>query len=680
MLLYATNIIAHGGRRIKRIIVILLMCIMIGIQPVMADVRDNVRQEGLQFAKPLETIMVDGPMFVDGSAFYVAGYIESDSRVAASLVFDVSSSTFISDGVTMRKVLATKDLKRLTVADPLFHGVGDTKEIIIASKYETQNVRNFASFSSLSQVERNLLDIFLNDYEEVMADVANVSILTQNILYPEDALEIVYRVSPPGIDVQTKDGFAGGRFSYEGFEELVSSYEDLYTDYSKLSSDLIAWAGGLKEYPPGTIIREKWEVEITKEGILEEVMLIEENGAQLKRDIDLREDVLLYPYEEQISEAQKRLGVKTPLPSKGVISTITGALVKIKKLIFGLFGLGALLLFSRKKSPFYILILVTMLLSIFSPSLSYGTTSGDIPTMNELISQKVELGETIPYSNLALNLSNSTIEELLFGFRLVLKGETVEVRGPYTYDGRPYYFVDVKREGVSTGNGFLVDAEKFRLVGDQRQAFQLLKTLVFADLLEKRSLYKGVEHELIEQQADATLQSPLDMFLANLSLNVKEGTVLEKSLVENPGFETLLDLTGHYVEAYVLIQNINQLVSQEEAERLTAGFSNKLFLLDAYSRAIRGLSTQEYLWGRIAQYRGRTLNRLPLIRQLSLMGLRPSKAQVAHDLTSDLIYDNIYLWRKGRITNPNIFARLAFREGTYTLPKVAANFTVNSSS
>lgn len=627
--------------------------------------------------------MVDGPIYVNGNSYYVADYVEPDSRVAASLVFDSLSGTFISDPEMIRKVLATKDLKKLTVADPLFYGAGDPAQIIEASKYETQNVRNFASFSSITPEEGNILEIFLEDYEDVMEDVANVSVLTQDILYPDDAIEVTYLVSPPAIDVQLKEGFSGGHFSYEGFEALVSSYETLRHNYRKLSSDLAAFAGGLPEYPPGTVIREKFEVQVTKEGILEEVRLIEENGEQIKSDIDLRKDILSYSYEEQIKEAQKRLGVN-PLPSAGILSAIARVLVKIKTLIFGLFGIGAFFLITGRRRPprqrFHIFLIGFVLAGLLMPALSYSAVVGDIPTMDELISQKVEAKEAIPYTNLASDLTDSEVEGLLFGFRLVLKGESVEVRGPYTHYGEPYYFFDIKKDGISTGNGFLVDAEKLRLVGDQRQAFQLLKTLLFADLLKKRPLYKGADAEHIQEQAKATLKSPLDIFLTNLSLNVAEGIALEEELIENPDFEILLNLTGHYIEAYVLIQNIRQLVDEKEAEKLTAGFSKKLYLLDTYSRATRGLSTQEYLQGRMAQYRGRTLNRLPLITQLSLMGLRPSKAQVAHDLTSDLIHDNIYLWRKGRVTNPNIFARLSFREGTFTVPQSVANLTSNSST
>jgi hypothetical protein len=665
----------------KKIIIIFIF--LITLQPTMADIKGSVRQKGLDHSKPLEVIMIDGPIYVEGGPYYVADYVKPDSSIAASLVYDLSSSIFISDPVIIRKVLATRDLKKLTVADPLFYGVGDPAQIIRASKYETQNVRNFASFSSITPEEKNILEVFLKDYEDVMMDVANTSAITQDILYPDDGVKVTYVISPPALDVQLKNGFSGGHFSYEAFENLVLSYESLYHNYRKLSSDLAAFAGGLPEYQPGAIIREKWEVQITKEGILEEVRLIEENGERINSDIGLRRDILSYSYDEQIKEAQKRFGINPPTQSSGIVSAIIGLVARFKALILGVFGIGAFLLISRERPPrqrLHVLVIGIVLVVLAVPVVSQSAAADDIPTMDELISQKVEANETIPYKNLASNLSDSEVEGLLYGFRLVLKGESVDVRGPYTHYGKPYYFFDVKKDTLSTGNGFLVDAENLRLVGDQRQAFQLLKTMMFADFLRKNSLYLDANPEVIEKHAKETLESPLDLFLTNLSLNVKEGIVLEEEFMENPDFETLLNLTGRYVEAYVLIQNIYQLIDEREAKRLTGDFSQKLLLLDAYSRATRGLSAQEYLQGRMAQYRGRTLNRLPLIGQLSLMGLRPSKAQVTHDLTSDLIHDNIYLWRMGRVTNPNIFARLSFREGTYTLPQSAGNLTSNSTT
>jgi hypothetical protein len=662
---------------------ILLICLLT-IQPVFADARDNVRKAGAEYAKPLEVIMVDGPMYANGHAYYVADYVNPDSIVAASLVYDTSSRNYVSDEETIRKVLATKDLKKLTTADPLFFALGDPSNLLFASKYETENVRNFAFFSSITPEERNILEIFLQDYEKVMEDVANVSTITQDILYWDNSLEIHYFNSPPSVEMELKEGFSGGRFSYEDFEKLVSSYDSLYNDYLKLSTDLAAFAGGLPEYQPGAIIREKWEVQITKEGILEEIELIEENGAQMRIDIDLRKDILSHPYTPQISEAAKRLGVNPNSSSKGVLSSITNVLIKFKTIIFGIFGIGALILFHRDRKPpekglQHILLAGTVLLSLIALPISYGDSLVKIPTMGELISQKVGINETVPYNNLAIGIDDNVVEELILGFRLMFKGETVEVRGPFNYYDKPYYFFDIKRENVSTGHGFLVDAEKYRLVGDQRKAYQLLKTLLFSDLLKDKPLYTGENPDLIEKVAKETLESPLDFFLTNLSVNVREGVALEKELIENPDFKILLNLTEHYVEAFVLIQNINQLIPLKDSEKLTGGLSKKLYLFDAYSRATRGLSSQEYLQGRIAQYRGRTLNRLPLISSLSIMGLKPSKAQVAHDLTSDLIYDNVYIWRKGTITNPAIFARLAFREGTFTVPKSTENLSISSS-
>jgi hypothetical protein len=45
-----------------------------------------------------------------------------------------------------------------------------------------------------------------------------------------------------------------------------------------------------------------------------------------------------------------------------------------------------------------------------------------------------------------------------------------------------------------------------------------------------------------------------------------------------------------------------------------------------------------------------------------------------------MVYDNVYLWQRGNINNPAIFARLAFREGTFTQPRSALAFANTSSS
>jgi hypothetical protein len=93
--------------------------------------------------------------------------------------------------------------------------------------------------------------------------------------------------------------------------------------------------------------------------------------------------------------------------------------------------------------------------------------------------------------------------------------------------------------------------------------------------------------------------------------------------------------------------------------------------LEAYGRVTKGLSADEYLESRMGKYRGRSLNRLPLMMDITATGINPSKAQVVHDLTSDLFYDNTFLWHLGKVEDPNLFARLAFKEGTFTLPGTA---------
>ncbi len=660
----------HKSSIRPKIITVLLVFSML-LPPVMsADSRDVVRQAGFQYAKPLEAVMVDGPFYVEGMPYYVADYIAPDTNIAASLVFDPSGSSFITDRATIRKTLATKDLKRLTIIDPLFYGYGDPDNIVRASKYETQSVRNFAGFSSITTEERNILEIFLNDYENVMADVSNISFLTQKMLYPQSSLEIDYVVSPPAINISLTAEFDGGVFSYEGFEALISSYNTLYRNYLKLASDLAAFGGGLPEYQPGAIIREKWDVQMTKESIIQEILLVEENGVEIEKDIGLREQILKHGYDSEIEKVDERLGRE-----RRHKNVFLGVLARIKNLFMLFLGITLISMMLKKEKSLYILLIALVTSGIILPHATYSISNEKIPSLSELVSGKVDLDENIPYTNHAINLTDRDVEEILKGFRLILKGESVDVRGPYRHYGAPYYFVDIQKNLTSTGNGFLVDADNLRLVGDQRQAFQLIKTLLIAGLVRDAPLYQDVSQDIISARATETLESPLDLFLTNLSTNVREGSELEKQLIEEPDYEILLKLAMHYVEAYFLLHSLESLVSEDHAMNLTDGFSKNRFLLDGYARASIGLTTEDYLIGRLSQYRGRTLNRIPLIMQLSAMGLRPSKAQVAHDLTSDLIHDNIYLWRKDKVTDPVLFARLAYREGIATTPKSAEGLT-----
>jgi hypothetical protein len=158
---------------------------------------------------------------------------------------------------------------------------------------------------------------------------------------------------------------------------------------------------------------------------------------------------------------------------------------------------------------------------------------------------------------------------------------------------------------------------------------------------------------------------------------VEEVRELEKRHVEKPDVETASELGQHYLEAFVLLRNIERVASPAKAKNVTRNFSEEKLWLEAYSRVMKGLTAEEYFESRQGQYRGRSLNRLPLMRELAAMNMNPLKAQVVHDLTSDLIYDNAFLWHLGKVEDPNLFARLSFKEGTFTLPR-ALNETANA--
>ena len=232
------------------------MCIFLfSVSLVSASDIDTVREAGAGYAEG-EVVMVDGPFYIGERPYYVIDYMLM-SEVKASLAYDLTSKQFVTDDETMRKVFATKDLKNLVVWDPLFYAIGNHTKIPLAAKYETQNVRNFAEFASLTEGERAQLDTFLESYENLFEDIAECSRLTNSMLYPEEAYLFEYSRAPPNIVVEIYKSSERGRFSYEGFQQLIDSYEQVYSGYLQLGLDLSAFAGALEEYPPGTTIREK---------------------------------------------------------------------------------------------------------------------------------------------------------------------------------------------------------------------------------------------------------------------------------------------------------------------------------------------------------------------------------------------------------------------------------------
>ncbi|MEE8168549.1 MAG: hypothetical protein V3T58_06725 [Candidatus Hydrothermarchaeales archaeon] len=632
-----------------RALTIALVLLLLSLPATYAGDLDVAREAGKEYAKFRERIAVEGPFYVAGQPYYVLDYVSREG-VRASLVYDYSAGEFIS-GETASKVLATRDLKSLLLWDPLFYAIGDADKIPLAARYETQNVRNFAEFATLSKEEREQLEQFLADYEQTARDIAEVSRITNSMLYPK-GIEFIYRRSSPYITINIRDTATEGHFSYEGFKELIDSYNTVYSDYQRLILDLRVFAGELEEYLPGETIREKWEVEMTKESLLTEVSLAGQNARLLKGEIDVRNDIASWPYNETIGTPEEVGRKEFP---KGFL------------ILWILLAVAALLFYFRKRPPAILLLVVCATLV---GTLGQALVEPQIPKPEELISKKITDTSAVPVTILAEGVDESTIRELLKGFPLLLEGQGVYIRGPYYYYGRPNYLFDVVENNVSTGFAFLIDATTLRFVGDQRMAFQLFKAIFLSDMVQRQPLYTGVDHEAIADTA-AESAPPLDVFLANLSTNIEEGQTLETSLVEKPDFETVMKLTKNYIKTFMLLHNLEKLTSPEETRSMTQGFSEQKTAIEAYARAMRGLSADEYLEARRAQYIGRSLNRLPLMKKLSAMGMSPSRAQVVHDLTSDLLYDNIFLWRLEKPRDPNLFARLAFKEGTFTLPGTA---------
>jgi len=600
---------------------------------------DDIRSAGEKYSKG-EAIMVDGPFYVEGKPYYVLDYMFlAENR--GSLVYDPSQGEFVKNREIIRKVLATKDLKLLTIADPLFYAVGNASLIPLASEFEVQNVRNFASFATLEDVEREKLEKVLESYTQLMQDVAEISEITSSILYPDNALRFEYSVEEPHFRVSVERSSVEGNYSYEGFSRLISAYNKLLDDYYTYGINLVDLAGELEEYPPGTTIREKWEIVIRKEDILKEVELVNENAKELEKEIKLRESMLNSDYSDAIAKAYARMGAK-PVCGPTFILLIP-----------------VLLLLRRRTT----LVITTLILL----SSAYAV---QIPNPEELISQKISL-EEVKDVKITIEGKNITEEEarvILSGFPLLLRGEGVVVKGPYLSDNHEVYLFDiVDAEGKPTGFVFLVDKTTGRLVGSQRQAFQLMKAGFLRELVEMEPIYIGFDESRVMQIAENS-SPPLNYFLQNLSESIQRGKALEEELITNLSFEVAVDLAKEYTRSFMLLYNIRALTSEARASEVTAGFYDKLLTLEAYSRVSRGMTAEEFFEARKSQYRGRSINRIPLIARLSAFGLRPSKAQVIHDLTSDLIYDNVYLWRLGRYENTNLFARLSFKEGTQTAP------------
>jgi len=608
----------------------------------------DLRKIGESYANPMEAVAINGPYFVGQKEYFVFEYFDL-GKSQDTLVFDSEKGSFLSEDVIYNKVLATKDLSTLLINDPLFYSVGDPSKILLAAKYEVENVRNFATYVSLTEDDIVLLEEFLTHYEEAVFDITKTIALTNKMLYPEDMFSFSYSRDPPSIGLEVIDTASTRGFSYEGFQELQDEYNRVKGDYLQLTNDLIRLSGNFEEYPVGTPIREKWGIVITTDTLQQQTDLLVKNGVIIDEEVNLRNQILVWDYKDRKSTAKLRLKDTGIAPEARSIA-----------IFFLFFLLTVIAIYYKKKKPPGLFMLLLMM--VIAPVASEGL----IPKPSDIISMKVKDVTRVPIIMDSNVLDEATARNIISGYPFLLEGEGIRVSGPFYIEKKTHYLFEVTSGSKLTGMGFLVDGDQI-LVGDQRLAYRLIKVRFVRDSIKERPLYEEVDLDRIAENAELALP-PVHGFLLNLSENIQEGRELERALIAKADWTTLEGLIGNYHKSFVLLNNIRQFLTPEEFFFHTEGFNEQSPWFEAYLRVMKGITTDEYLEGRIAMYRGRTLNRLPLMIRLTNMGFIPSKAQLVQDLSSDMLHDNYYFWRLGRTTDPALFARLAFKEGTVTYP------------
>jgi len=637
-------------RKIAILVISILMLSSLLCAPASATDPSTIRQAGIEYAKYGEEVMVDGPFYVGERPYWTVDYVKRGES-QASLVYDPSSEQFVTNDFIMRRVFAVREFKNVTAADPLFYAVGDPTPIALGAQYQTQNVRNFAAFAPITEEENAALNTFLGDYEKTAQDMADCIRLTNSLLHPGVTIKVNYEDYPLSLLIESQS--TEDHFSYEGCQQLVDAYEVVYADYSKLVSDLDGFVGSVEDIPPGTVIREKWGIIITKENILEEVNLVGANGEAMKEEIDLRRDILSSDYATQIATARDRLQIKDTLSLK--VGIILAALVIILVLRY---------LRKRPKILPFLLVLIILLTSI-APAMSIV-----IPSPEELLSQKVTDPSQVSIQIFADGMDEEMAKSVVAGYPLILEGEEVYVSGPYYLEGEAYYLFDIVDDGVPTGDLLFADATTLRKVGSYRINDQLMKTFFLNGMVRQKPLYQNIDPYLLEDEAMGTNESSVAVFLVRLAENIKEGKELEQSLIITPDFEIARDLARHYKRAFTLLQKMGQLMSPDEVERITHGFSTEATWLEAYALVMQYTVTDDYLKVCQARYRGRSLNRIPMMQEIEAAGQSsPSKLQVVHDLNTDLIYGSPFLWRLGKMESP-LFVSMPRKMGEFSLPSI----------
>lgn len=634
---------------VRKIVLPTVLWVLILCTPgVLADDFDTIRQAGASYAMAGEGVMVEGPFYLDENQYWVVDFIKK-GEARASLVYDIGAGRFVTRRDTMKKVFGTRAFKNATASDPLFYAVGDSSVIPLAAKYDTQNVRNFAEFSPLDESELELLEIFLSDYETMAERIADAIRVTNELLRPGVDIRVSYDEYPLKILVEKRD--ATEQFSYEGCQKLLGSYEEVYSVYSKMTGDLKNFTGAMDDLPPGHIIRQKLHIKITKESILGEIDLTVVNGEEIRSQIDMRRVLLEGDYEAEIKTAESRLKREESLDTK--IAIIIAALVLV------------LILRLLRKRPGSALP-IFLILMVF-PAYAAPLPNPGIPTPDELLRDQVTDTTSVELRIFTDEVDNETAREIIAGYPHILEGESVYVGGPYYDEGEAYYLFDIVDDGVPTGSLILVDAPTLHKVGSYRIVDRIVKTSFLTSMVRERPIYQSIDEGLLKEEAIKANDSSIAVFLARLAENIKDGRELEQKLVETPDFETARDLGRNYKKGFTLLEKLSQVASPEEVETLTHGFSKEEMLLEGYFLTMRYAITDDFLQISQSRYRGRCLNRIPMMKELSAAGLSPGKPQVAHDLSTDLIYGNSLIWRLGKIEQP-YFASLPRKVGEISSP------------
>ncbi|MBU2560650.1 hypothetical protein KKA03_07130 [archaeon] len=552
-----------------------------------------------------DLIMADGPFYISGDAYYTLDIIEGNSRETRVYSEDLKEVK----GRTARKVLAVRDMKYILIADPLFYAPGNHELLIEAGEYDIQNTRNVAEISDLTPEEREKLEEYFEHYRDLMKDLAEVSKLTGDILYPENSLEIKDDWTTFSYDV-TVDESNKGHYSYEGFEDLIDAYEKVVEDYRILTND-IREISNMR----GFVGQDQFNIQLN---------MLDEHADDLEVEVFLRAQ-LIYA-----------LG----LPSLCGPSFLL------------LFALVPLILWTQRRAIPHAITPTLLPLAIFIAIASAAT----IPTPAELYEATVEISEvpvymdTQPGAEIDEGLARNILE-MYYNFPYIMQGEIVTIRGPYYYYTQPYYLFEIAKDAVPSGL-VLVEAESMVAFRNQQMAFDISKAARVAATLERDPIYASksaldVKNHLKSQLAGMQADDPVSEFVEQEIENLETGAALEKALIERPDVKTLNELNDNLLEGYIILTNIERTTSTEEANEITNGFIVNIPRIEAISIISSGPTAEEYYIGKKSRYLRRSLVKVPTLEGLAMLGEPPTKGYfLSYYLTKDTIQDNVLVYRE----------------------------------